>query len=423
MKKISALFVLAVLAAPAYATNGMRMIGFGPVQGSMGGVGVGATLDASSIISNPAGIAGQAQRFDLSLAWFKPTVSYKATGSDFGAGAPPPEAFVNQPGATLDSDRGGSPIPSIGYVRPISENLYTGVGVFGVAGMGVDYPQNLYSGRSLTSYLQGRLVPGVAYKVNEMFSVGVAANVMMAQMEYDVASGAGQAKHDTATSFGFGGTVGVKFTPTKMVSFGAAYESRSYFQDFEFDVPARTNPFTGQPLAAGTDELAFDQPMTATFGFALMPLETLVLGADVQWINWSDTMGENLPEYVSDPSTGAQPFNMNWSDQWVFKVGAQFEPMKGLSLRAGYNYGKMPLDADRAFENLVFPAVAEHHITAGVGYNVTGRLALQVAGMYSPAAKISGANGGPPQLGGQAIASYETEMSQFQIDAGATFRF
>jgi long-chain fatty acid transport protein len=40
-------------AAPAAATNGMRMIGFGPVQNSMGGVSAAAPLDAATIVTNP----------------------------------------------------------------------------------------------------------------------------------------------------------------------------------------------------------------------------------------------------------------------------------------------------------------------------------------------------------------------------------
>ena len=42
MMHLAAALALAI-ATPAHATNGMRMIGFGPVQNSMGGVGVGAT--------------------------------------------------------------------------------------------------------------------------------------------------------------------------------------------------------------------------------------------------------------------------------------------------------------------------------------------------------------------------------------------
>jgi long-chain fatty acid transport protein len=158
------------------------------------------------------------------------------------------------------------------------------------------------------------------------------------------------------------------------------------------------------------------------------PLENMLLvAADVQWINWSSTMGKDLPKYSSDPNaTGALPFNMNWSDQWVMKVGAQVSPLKSLQLRAGYNYGKMPLDPNRAFENMAFPAVAQHHITGGLGYQLSQALALNVSGMYALSAKISGANAAPPPpLGGtgQGIKAYATQMSQFEIDAGVAYRF
>jgi long-chain fatty acid transport protein len=401
----------AAYAAPAAATNGMRMIGFGPVQDAMGGVGVGATLDACALLSNPAGIAGLEQRLDVGGSWFKPTVQYSATGAMPGV--------VASDGQTLDSTRGGSPIPAVAYVRPLSDALSAGVGVFGVAGMGVDYPTNLYGGPTLTSYLQGRFTPGVAYKLSDRLSVGATANLMLAQMKYDVAGGFGQAKHDTATSLGIGATVGVQYTPVKAVTLGAAYESKSVFQDFSFEVPGgRTDPF-GNTYGAGTDKLTFDQPQTVTVGFSVRPLDVLLVAADVEWINWSDTMGKNLPKYSSDTSvTGARPFDMAWSDQWVYKIGAQVSPVRGLDVRVGYDYGKMPLDPSRAFENLAFPAVAEHHVTAGVGYRATDKVSLNLAAMYALNAKISGAN-----VTEQAITSYSTEMSQLQVDVGAVFRF
>ena len=411
MKRLSTALAAACLflGGRASATNGMRMIGFGPVQTSMGGVGVGATLDGNSLASNPAGIADVGQRLDLDIGYFKPTVSHEATGTAPLPAPYPPTGVIQYPGQTIDSTRGGSPIPAIAYVHPFSNELAAGVGLFAVSGMGVDYPTNIYLSKALTSYMNARLAPGIAYKFGDMFSVGVALNLMMAQMEYDVAEAFGQANHSKANSFGYGATLGVKVTPTPMLALGAAYETRSYFQDFSFSVPG------------GTDKLKFDQPQMATVGASVRPLESLLVAADLEWINWSSTMGANLPKYSqSQPTT--MPFNINWNDQWVVKVGAQYAVAKALALRAGWDYGKMPLDPNRAFENLVFPAVAENHFTAGAGYAVTQAIDLLLTGMYSPSAKISGANAGPPP-GGQLIASYSTQMSQYQIDLGATFKF
>ena len=121
----------------------------------------------------------------------------------------------------------------------------------------------------------------------------------------------------------------------------------------------------------------------------------LLIAADVAWIDWSSTNGANLPAY-SQNSSGAMPWNMNWSSQVVFKIGVEVTPLEWLAIRAGFNYGKIPLDADAAFENIAFPAVAESHITLGAGFNIGKHVAINVGGMCAPSASISGSNPLPP---------------------------
>jgi long-chain fatty acid transport protein len=306
--------------------------------------------------------------------------------------------------------------------------------VFAVAGMGVDYGANLYGGETHSSYMNMRLTPSLAYRVNDMIQLGVSLNGMMAQMSYDVArvtampgqtlppEGVGQMKHDTATAFGIGAVVGLKVTPIPMLSLGVAYETKSKFQDFSFTIPAHMGfdqSFQMVQLPGGKDSLTFDQPQMLTVGLSVKPMqEVLVVGADVEWINWSQTNGQNLPSYsAASSSTGSMPFNLNWKDQWVFKVGAQVSPIDGLAIRVGYNYGKNPLDTSRAFENLAFPAVAEHHITAGVAYGVTKDLSIALAGMIAPQVKVTGSN-----AQSQYIASYDTTMSQYHVDLGVSYK-
>jgi len=428
--RLTAAMAVVLLGAPAQATNGMRMIGFGPVQTSMGGVGVGATLDACSMLSNPAGIADMGMRFDVGASWFKPIVEYKARETTLSPPLPPQftGAVVAQPDKTIDSDRGGSPIPALAFVMPFGSGFTGGLGMFAVAGMGVDYPQNLYGGRTYTSYLQARLTPSVAYRINEMFSAGLTFNAMLAQMKFDVAQGFGQQPHDTATSLGYGATLGLQFKPVKGIALGVAYETKSVFQEFEFDIKAHggVNPVDFSPVnfPGGKDKLKFNQPSSFSFGVAAQAAEWVLLAVDVQWIRWSETNGKNQPAYTNDTAlTGALTWDLDWKDQWVVKLGTQIDATPALKVRLGWNYGKMPLDKDRAFENIAFPAAAEHHLTAGVGYAVNEKLAVNLGGMYAPQAKISGANAGFPAQGGQAIASYESKMSQWQADLGVAYRF
>lgn len=429
MKTIAIAAVTTLLAAgPAWATNGMRMTGFGPVQNSMGGVGVGATLDAASLVTNPAGAAELGGRIDFGATYFNPSPEYRATGLS-GEGIPP-GMFIQTDGRTLATQRGASPIPVFGLIVPLDPQWTVGLGAYGVAGMGVDYGQNLYGSTSYTSYSQMRFTPGVAYRLNDMVSFGLTVNAMWATMEWNVATAMGEAPHTTSSAFGVGATLGVKVTPIKELSFGAAYETKSFFQDFAFSTPVRPNPFAGLPgqpatLPGGTDKISFDQPQVVTIGVAARPIDIVLIAADVEWINWAQTNGHNLPS-MSQNSSGTQPWDLNWDNQVVLKLGVEVAPLPELRLRAGYNYGKMPLDASRAFENIVFPAVTEHHIMGGVGVTLTDKLGLNVGFMIAPTATLSGSNGQPPPaMGGtgQGITAYETSMSQWAVDAGLAYKF
>jgi long-chain fatty acid transport protein len=407
---------LAALASPAYATNGMRMIGFGASQVAMGGTSTALSLDAASIITNPAGIIDLGPRVDFGASWFMPQVSYQ------GQEIPnlPQPGMIMKSQSRFDSQRGASPVPAFGLVFPLGDRLALGVGAYGIAGMGVDYADNLYSGTTYSSYSQMRFAPGIAWKPVEKLSLGVTANVMYAEMGFDAASGLGQVAHQGSSAFGAGATFGAHYSPLRWLTLGAAYETKSWFQDFAFNVGAHQalDMSSGQMVSmpAGTEQLTFNQPQSASFGVAGNPWQPLLVGFDVQWINWSDTNGQNLPAYQTN--LGSIPWSLDWNDQWVFKVGAQYRVLPQLALRAGYNYGKMPLDPNRAFENIAFPAVTEHHITGGVGIDFSQRLSLNVAGMYAPEATLRGGNAQQ-----QYIASYQTSMSQVSVDMGLAYRF
>jgi long-chain fatty acid transport protein len=389
--------LLAAAAVPALATNGMRMTGFGAVQNGMGGVGTALTLDSSTIVTNPAGLSDLDRRVDVSVTWFDPTVKYSVS-----------QPFAS--GTTQSSNRGGSVIPTVGLVLPLGGGLSAGIGAFGTAGMGVDYDPDLFGSKLLTSYMQLRVAPALAYKAGD-FSVGLAVNLAWAQMKYDAASAMGNPLHDTTSSLGYGATLGVKYTMMKVLSLGVSYETKTTFQDFEFAVGAPTK-----------DKLKFDQPAVLTGGVAFQAMPELALGLDVEWIQWSATNGLNQPKYVSGPSAGSpMSFNMDWSDQVVIKVGAQFAVTPVFKVRAGYNYGKQPLNADRLFENVAFPAIAEHHVSLGLGWNATKDLAVNVAGTYSPKSTLSGSAmlAAPPAP----VATYTTSMSQYSIDLGVGWKF
>ena len=207
---VSVLFV----AGSAFATNGMRMIGFGPTQDSMGGASVGVNLDAASVLTNPAGIQALGGRVDFGASYFKPSVKLDVMGNEF------------------TSDKGASPVPALGLVIPLNATTSFGLGAYGVSGMGVDYNmQSMSMGLLNTSYSLMRFAPGISYKVNDMISVGATINIMYATMEYAMMNSmaGGEVVNMGASSFGYGATIGITVKPMEMLLL-VAYETTSKFR-------------------------------------------------------------------------------------------------------------------------------------------------------------------------------------------------
>jgi len=389
-----ALIVLLLYMPSSYATNGMKVIGVGAVQRSMGGASVGLPLNSATTITNPAGITELEKRLDFGLTYFAPDVNYQASSNAMQ---------VTYNNTTLASDMKYFFIPALGVVKPIDERFSVGLGAYGVSGMGVDYEENLYNNITYTNYALMKIAPTVAYSVNDRLSIGIAPNIDYATMEFEAGMPTEVAHHE-GSAFGFGFTVGLLYRANDLLSFGCAYESRQWFSDFEFDT------------VRGTDKLSFDQPQSVTFGVGITPTERFRLAFDVMWIDWASTMGRNRPGY-SVNSSNATSWNMYWDEQLVYKIGAEFDINEKISLRAGYNYGRNPLKIDRTFENISFPAITEHHITCGAGLDISENMELNLGFMYAPEVTLNTSNAG------QFINSATTRMAQYSVDVAIAYKF
>jgi len=97
------------------------MIGVTATQWGMGGAVVAAPQDAGTILTNPAGIA---------------ELNIKEMRVDMGFGFLNPPRKVNG----LESDSDLYMIPSGALAFNVNDRLYLGMGMAGLSGMGVDFP-------------------------------------------------------------------------------------------------------------------------------------------------------------------------------------------------------------------------------------------------------------------------------------------
>ncbi len=356
MKKL-AVMVAILAATPAFATNGMRLTGFGAVQGSMGGVGVGASLDSGTVMSNPAGMADLGGRFDFGATYFSATVETNAPG--FGK-----------------SSRGATPIPGFGLIVPIGKDLRFGLGAYGVAGMGVDYTAGH------TNFSLMRFAPALSYKLLDILSVGATLNVMYANLDFAIFNPTAGIVAPGGAVFGWGATVAAKLTALPILDIAVAYETKSDLADFDFNALflTSTGAFPG-PL-----NVKLDLPPAVAFGVSVKPLPLLLVAADVQLIQWSSTQG-------SSNSLGGA--TLGWKDQWVYKLGAQVDLIDILKIRAGFNYGKNPTNAASPVFAFL-PALSETHFSLGAGLALGSNVTLNLGAVISPKVTVTGTGMGAP---------------------------
>ena len=419
LSKISVVLFLAVLVTtPAMATNGDNLIGVGPISRAMGGVGIAAPQDAiSAVFSNPAAMCFgpfcPTSQVDFAGTMFMPDVKAKVTGAGVGG--------TNK----ASSDDEVYAIPAFGVTVPIGEGLNPpnwrfGLAAYGVTGLGVDYresdidrPNAGFGGNPLiagdfTALQSMRFAPSVAYQPNAKLSFGLAGVVEYSNL--DLAEGADW-------DYGFGLQGGAIYKATNNLSLGLNIITPRKLEfekvaDFDFD---------------GTlDDLDLAAPLEIGGGAAYTFGNNLLVEADVKWINWSDADGYE---------------DFDWNDQWVFAIGAQYEPIAKLFIRAGYNYGKTPVDDNdgfvgtaprtvqgktmptyyfETFRLIGFPALAEHHLTLGVGYEFTPTFSVNLG--YMHAFKNSLSETGTDVTGMNSV-EIESELTENAIDFGLTWRF
>jgi long-chain fatty acid transport protein len=291
-------------------------------------------------------------------------------------------ARVTSAGTTTERKSATDPftIPAFGVISPVNERLRVGFGAYGISGMGVDYRnQGLPLGDLFTALQEIRFAPNVAYLVTPHFSVGASLHIVYGTLDL------GQGKAENTTLGGQVGmlykngpfSVGVNYTTPEKINYRNVY-------DFEPD--------------GSKDNLALESPQSVTAGIAVSPVESVIIEADVKWLNWGDAAGYS---------------DFDWEDQWVYAVGIQYKQPCGLSFRAGYNYGKNPVKTHNGFNEATttkvqgsststlgyeylriigFPAIAEHHITAGIGFRFNQNLEAHLGYSFSTTATITERN-------------------------------
>jgi long-chain fatty acid transport protein len=324
------------------------MIGVTATQWGMAGAVVAAPQDAGTIMSNPAGLA---------------ELGMKEVRFDMGFGLLNPPRKANN----YESDSDYYLIPSGAVAFNVNDRLYLGMGMAGLSGMGVDFPDTAATTGSqavVTTKQFYKIAPGFGFRVNDKLSVGAALNI-------DYQSLALSNPMYTLPQnqvYGFGVTAGLIYKLNDRLQVGAAWVSKQNMDEFKWNT------------SAGAFEMAMDGPQQFSLGLAFKPVPGLLIEADVKHIQFGDVLDSIA---VSRPAAYAGPipasFNFGWEDQTVFALGVQKEINPKTTVRVGFNYGESPIGPEDVKNNIGSLAVTEKHVSLGV----TRKLSDKVSGSLS----------------------------------------
>jgi len=387
MKKTIKLAVVAALAlgsTSAFATNGSNLMGLGAKARAMGGATIGLSHGAESGLANGALIT-----------------SVEGTEISFGGTLFMPDVSTDGGSAGMMSDDSAADmnvIPEVSIAGKITDNFYAGVGMWGTAGMGVDYRDSANPGamNMVTNLQLMQFGVPLAYKTGDL-SVAVTPILQYGSLDMDFnadLTGTGAAPtHEAA---------GVSQDLAFGVNFGIAYEINGLTLGAVY-VSQIDMKYKGQFVE--------DLSTPATLGAGVSyKMNEHTIALDYKQINWEDAKGYE---------------DFGWQNQNVIAVGYEYQA-DGWAARLGYNYAESPIEdagyagtMNNMFNLVGFPAITESHISVGGSYDISKQTSVDLAYTYAPeVTETFGIATGP-----SSVSTVTTKHSQTGLTVQVNYNF
>jgi long-chain fatty acid transport protein len=371
--KLLALFLIVGLISFEVLPNGLSLNSVGPRAFGMGGAFVGYAKDYSAIYWNPAGLTQMQKNFIGVFATdVIPSATYKYN--------PSPTVNID---AKSKSNHYISPNLMANWHCMLSDKLTIGIGIYVPAGLGVEWDGNevkALSGGYVVEWMSKiaaiNFSPVVAFKVNDQLSFGAALNIFYGMFDTKrlggIAGGKAYQYSESSDGLGFGVTLGALYKPSKMFSVGASFRTKtSVKMEGEAENPYMALiPGLGAPAKSDFKrDVAW--PMWIAGGIAFYPTPKLVITADVQFSQWSESENEFTTEFTDAKwkqaiAPPANKFILKWKDATQIRFGAEYTMQDNFWLRGGFYIDPAPAP-DETY-NFLFPNISYTGITVGTSY-------------------------------------------------------
>lgn len=465
--------VLAVAVGGALlaASGAVSASSFGLVESSASGLGnayAGAAAiadDAGTVWWNPAGMTRlDAPTASLVLHSITPSIKFSNGNSQPAC----LNAAICRPLGGNGGDAGDTAYVPATYIALPMGRLALGLGISAPFGLKTEYESD-WLGRyqALKSDLKTINVnPSVAFKVNDMISIGGGLNYQKIDAELTNAVnmsavmglaasagaipaalvpsvlGASLAVPDATAKVkgndsAYGYNLGVMLNLSPTTRLGLSYRSSIKYTvegDISFDIPtvAVTSTATGvisqvlgalvqpgQRLAAGAVKANLKTPDSFSLSAASDLNPQLQLLADLSWTGWS-----SIPklEFVRSDGSVLNSVEYNWKDTWRYSLGANYKLNDRLMLRGGVAFDQTPMDTAHRTPRL--PDGDRTWVSVGARYMIMPTTALDFGytHIFIKDPTIVNRNDGSTAGNGLIDGTYSSSVNIISASLSHTFR-
>ena len=422
-----------VVPASVLATNGMMLIGVGNKSRAMGGVAIASPLDSLSGATNPAVISGMGDRFDIGMDIFIPEAE-----SQLGSVNAESKASIN--GVGLEKTFF---MPAMAVTYQYNNDITLGFSMAPAGGGGTKYETNFFEAASAGSVntptindklgvdlLVMHMNPTIAYKLNDNNNIGFSLVIGVARFSayglslFDPFTQT-QGTTDDFTNQGkdWTGGAGIRlgwFGDYGNLTLGAEYSSKVYMKEFTHY----------EELFAEHGDIDF--PANIGLGASYKINNDLRVAMDITYTLYEDVaaIGNVGPNLAGDPNgpLGSNDrklgldngMGFGWSNQTVFKIGTEYYYSEKTIFRAGWNYGKSPINEDREIIfNLLAPASTQNHLTLGGTYLYSSEMEFNASYVHAFEYEQSG----PTYISDDGSNFGSLKMSQNSLGFSLSYKF
>ena len=359
-------FALLALCCQQAEAGGLMLYEIGTDNTGLANAGAAARAQGpSTIASNPAGMSY--------LPGTQITAGLQVLYGDLSFDR---DSNTNVPGS--GSGNALDPIPggSFFVTHQLDDHWSVGFGQYGDFGLAENYDNN-WSGRYFAqnaSVLGVSMVPSVAYRFNDQWSVGIGVKAMYGMLKADTAidrspfgltdRSDGQFKYRD-NDWGFGANVGVIYAPQPGTRLGLTYTSKVDL-NFEDKLDVKGDGPLLRRLDNANTQLDMTVPQTVTLSLFQQLDRQWALLASVNWQDWSEFGQVGVQVDTTANNAQSTTIDANYKDTWHLSLGAQYQATQQLLWNVGVAYDSSAVsDSNRT---VTVPMAESWRIATGATY-------------------------------------------------------